>query len=80
MNLRQARTARGWSQSRLVREIEVYAARHAGAVASTASLSVYVSEWENGHRNVSDQYAGILRAVFGMTDTELFGLFRHECG
>lgn len=73
MNLRQARMARGWSQSRLVREIEVYGARHAVAVASTASLSVYVSEWENGRRNVSGVYADVLRAVLGMTNAELFG-------
>lgn len=73
MDLRQARAARGWSQSRLVREIETYASRHVLTVASTASLSVYVSEWENGHRNVSEQYAAILRAVLGMTNSELFG-------
>jgi transcriptional regulator with XRE-family HTH domain len=73
VDLRQARAARGWSQSRLVREIEVYANRHVVTVASTASLSVYVSEWENGHRNVSEQYAGILRAILGMTNSELFG-------
>lgn len=73
MNLRHARAARSWSQSRLIREIEAYAARHATAVASTASLNVYVSEWENGHRKVSEQYAAILRSVLGMTNAELFG-------
>lgn len=73
MNLRQARAARGWSQSRLIREIELYATRHAVTVASTASLNVYVSEWENGRRNVSEQYAAILRAVLGVTNAELFG-------
>ncbi|MEU1454089.1 XRE family transcriptional regulator [Streptomyces avermitilis] len=40
-------------------------------VASTASLRVYVSEWENEKRTISDRYAGILRKLLGVTDTEL---------
>ncbi|MFJ8073119.1 XRE family transcriptional regulator [Streptomyces sp. NPDC096176] len=42
-------------------------------VGSTASLRVYVSEWENGKRSISEQYAKILRPVLGVTDDELFG-------
>src|SRR5258708_7209012 len=71
--VRTARAAKGWSQNRLVYEIQLYAQSHAIAVASTASLRVYVSEWENGRRAVSAPYAGILRALFGLTDSELFG-------
>ncbi len=71
--IRQAREAKKWSQNRLVSEIELYARRHALSVASTASLRVYVSEWENGRRGVSPPYTAILRAVFGMIDAELFG-------
>ncbi|SHI06597.1 helix-turn-helix transcriptional regulator [Streptomyces sp. 3214.6] len=71
--LRSARTARGWSQERLVREIEQYARRHVTDVAATASLRVYVSEWENGKRTISDRYAGILRNLLGVTDAELRG-------
>ncbi|GGP40822.1 hypothetical protein GCM10010287_11290 [Streptomyces variabilis] len=71
--LRNARAARGWSQERLVREIEQYARRNVTDVASTASLRVYVSEWENGKRALSDRYAGILRRLLGVTDTELRG-------
>lgn len=71
--LRSARTARGWSQERLVREIEQYARRNVTDVASTASLRVYVSEWENGKRTLSDRYAGILRQLLGVTDGELRG-------
>lgn len=73
MNLREARAARDWSQSRLVREIETYANRRGMSIASTASLTVYVSEWENGRRPVSELYATVLRAVLGMTNGELFG-------
>ncbi len=71
--LRSARTARGWSQERLVREIERYARQHVTDVASTASLRVYVSEWENGKRTISDRYAEILRRLLGVTDSELRG-------
>ncbi|MFD8506403.1 XRE family transcriptional regulator [Streptomyces sp. NPDC059687] len=42
-------------------------------VASTASLRVYVSEWENGRRQISARYAKILRALLGVTDDELSG-------
>lgn len=69
--LRGARTARGWSQERLVREIERYARQNVTDVASTASLRVYVSEWENGKRTLSDRYAAILRKLLGVTDAEL---------
>ncbi|MEU5774287.1 helix-turn-helix transcriptional regulator [Streptomyces venezuelae] len=71
--LRDARKARGWSQERLVREIEQYARHHVTDVASTASLRVYVSEWENGKRSMSDRYAVMLRQLLGVTDGELRG-------
>ncbi|MDX3226079.1 XRE family transcriptional regulator [Streptomyces sp. ME19-01-6] len=34
---------------------------------------MYVSEWENGKRSISERYAAILRGVLGVTDDELFG-------
>ncbi|MFF0741996.1 XRE family transcriptional regulator [Streptomyces sp. NPDC004111] len=34
---------------------------------------MYVSEWENGRRPISDRYAAILRNVLGTTDEELRG-------
>ncbi|MEU1413704.1 helix-turn-helix transcriptional regulator [Streptomyces sp. NPDC005731] len=71
--LRAARSAREWSQERLVREIERHARQHMLDVASTASLRVYVSEWENDRRQISARYAKILRALLGVTDDELFG-------
>ncbi|MFF7153111.1 XRE family transcriptional regulator [Streptomyces sp. NPDC008139] len=71
--LRTARKARGWSQERLIREVERYARQHLTDVASTASLKVYVSEWENGKRPISERYAQILRALLGVTDAELRG-------
>lgn len=71
--LREVRTARGWSQERLVREIERYAHQCMAVVASTASLHVYISEWENGKRTISARYAAILRPVLGVTSSELLG-------
>ncbi|MEU6141437.1 XRE family transcriptional regulator [Streptomyces sp. NPDC047081] len=34
---------------------------------------MYVSEWENGKRTISDRYAEILRRLLGVTDAELRG-------
>lgn len=55
-----------------MREVERFATHHLLSVASTASLRVYVSEWENGKRPISDHYAQIIRPLFGVTDAELF--------
>lgn len=70
--LRSAREARGWSQLRLVREVE-RRLRAAGTLRVTqASLKVYVSEWENGKRSIGADYRAVLRGIFGLTDAELF--------
>ncbi|MET8256921.1 helix-turn-helix transcriptional regulator [Micromonospora sp. NPDC005553] len=71
-HLRRARLARGWSQARLVHEIEQYGRRRMVRIASTSSLGVYVSEWENNRRKISSSYAAILRSLLGTTDEELF--------
>ncbi|TQE31447.1 XRE family transcriptional regulator [Streptomyces ipomoeae] len=34
---------------------------------------MYVSEWENGRRPISDRYAAVLRNLLGVTDVELRG-------
>lgn len=75
--LRDVRTARGWSQERLIFEIERYARQHMLNVASSASLKTYVSEWENGRRSITERYAGILRPLLGVTDVELGGERAH---
>ncbi|WP_030257526.1 MULTISPECIES: helix-turn-helix domain-containing protein [Streptomyces] len=71
--LRQARKERGWSQERLVHEMERHARQRLLDIASTASLRVYVSEWENGRRPIGPLYASVLRALLGLTDRELLG-------
>ncbi|MET8297881.1 helix-turn-helix transcriptional regulator [Streptomyces sp. NPDC005180] len=71
--LRSIRKARGWSQDRLIFEMERYARERLIDVAATASLKTYVSEWENGKRTISARYAEILRPLLGVTDAELRG-------
>ncbi|MFD0150788.1 XRE family transcriptional regulator [Streptomyces sp. NPDC055721] len=71
--LRPARTARGWSQDRLVYEMRRFAEQRLLDIASAASLKTYISEWENGRRVITDRYAAILRPLLGITDAELGG-------
>ncbi|MDX2558496.1 XRE family transcriptional regulator [Streptomyces sp. TX20-6-3] len=71
--LRAVRTARGWSQDRLVYEMRRFAEQRLLDIASAASLKTYISEWENGRRTVTDRYAAILRPLLGATDAELRG-------
>jgi transcriptional regulator with XRE-family HTH domain len=72
LGLKQARTARGWSQGRLRAEIERYAVSHPQiTIASSASLKVYISDWENGRRSITEPYTTILRALLGWTSEEL---------
>ena len=78
VRLREARHARGWSQARLVYEIARRLTATGSLSATMASLKVYVSEWENGHRKVPAEYRAVLRSIFGMTDDELFADDEHQ--
>ncbi|MGW6569934.1 XRE family transcriptional regulator [Streptomyces sp. NPDC054975] len=71
--LRTVRTARGWSQDRLIYEMQRFAEQRLLDIASAASLKTYISEWENGRRAITDRYAVILRPLLGVTDDELRG-------
>lgn len=72
--IRDARLSRGWSQSRLVHEIERRLAAAGQPTVTTASLKVYISEWENSRRAIGPEYRAVLREVFGQTDGELFAV------
>ncbi len=76
--LREARHARGWSQARLLHEIARRLSATGSLTVTMASLKVYVSEWENGHRKVPAEYRAVLRSIFGMTDAELFADDEHQ--
>ncbi|MER6023787.1 helix-turn-helix domain-containing protein [Streptomyces anulatus] len=71
--LRAARKARGWSQEKLIHEMRRFAEQRLLDIASSASLKVYISEWENGRRVITDRYATVLRPLLGITDAELRG-------
>ncbi|WP_432249960.1 XRE family transcriptional regulator [Streptomyces sanyensis] len=71
--LKAIRTARGWSQDRLIHEMRRFAEQRLLDIASAASLKTYVSEWENGRRTITDRYAAVLRPLLGATDAELRG-------
>ncbi|MFD8714583.1 multiprotein-bridging factor 1 family protein [Streptomyces anulatus] len=71
--LRAARKARGWSQEKLIHEMRRFAEQRLLDIASPASLKVYISEWENGRRTITDRYAALLRPLLGITDAELRG-------
>jgi hypothetical protein len=73
--LRQARHRQGWSQEQAIVRIEAIA-RSMGIVLPTrSSLRTLLSMFENGHRQVSEQYWPILRELYRATDEEL-GLTR----
>jgi transcriptional regulator with XRE-family HTH domain len=69
--LKAVRQARGWSQLRLVSEMERLAKAGDLPVASRASLKTQVSRWENGHVRPDGTYAALLAEVYGTTPADL---------
>jgi len=69
--LKAARQARGWSQSRLVLEIERLGQQRSVPVASRASLKTAVSRWENGHVTPDVSYAGLLAELLDTSPADL---------
>jgi transcriptional regulator with XRE-family HTH domain len=74
--LQLVRKARELTQSQVIVELGRRAAAANIAIASPASLKMLLSSYENGRRQVHEPYRSLLRAIYGMTDTELFG--QHE--
>ncbi len=77
--LREARTARGWSQSEAARALVALAERHATPVAAAPSLKTQLSRWENGHAQPEPQYRSLLAELYGRSVGEL-GLQHAEAG
>lgn len=69
--LKTVRQARGWSQSRLVRELERVGEARKVAVASRASLKTAVSRWENGHVNPDPVYSALLAEIYETSPSDL---------
>lgn len=68
--LRQARHARGWSQSRLIHQLCQEAATRGVTLPGAASLKTQVSRWENGHRTPDATYQRLLASVYAMSPEE----------
>jgi tetratricopeptide (TPR) repeat protein len=69
--LAAAREELGWSQARLVSELERRGRTTGMPVMSTASLKTALSRWENGHFLPDQHHRRLLRDIFGLTDVEL---------
>ena len=70
--LQAARVTRGFKQSYVIKEL-VRRAEMAGlSIASSGSLQILLSNFENGKRRVNEPYRTLFRAIYGMTDEELF--------
>lgn len=76
--LQLARKARSMTQTQVIDEL----VRRAGAaglnIASRQSLKMLLSSYENGRREVNEPYRMLFRAIFGLTDDELFGAAEPE--
>lgn len=69
--IQEARRARGWSQSRLIAEMERAASRGGVTLPSRDTLKSRVSRWENDHARPDDFYRRLLREALGLDDREL---------
>lgn len=69
--LREARAARGWSQSGAARALRALAEERGGPDASAASLKTQLSRWENGHARPDPEYRALLAELYGRSAEEL---------
>ena len=69
--LRDARLRRGWSQMRLISELQAVAARRGAALPETPVLKTQISRWENGRRVPDEFYRGLLQDALDLSAPEL---------
>jgi transcriptional regulator with XRE-family HTH domain len=69
--LLQRRKARGWSQSRLARELAREAARQGIHLPRVETLVTEISRWENGKHEPDEVYRRLLSGVLEATESEL---------
>jgi transcriptional regulator with XRE-family HTH domain len=69
--LKAVRQARGWSQLRLVAELERVSGARGIRPPARASLKTQVSRWENGHVEPDDLYSSLLAEVYVTTPADL---------
>jgi transcriptional regulator with XRE-family HTH domain len=78
--LRAARLALNLTQSQVIADLQRRANAHGVSIASAASLKMLLSSFENGRREPHEPYRALFRAIYGMTDDELFGPTSGELG
>lgn len=71
VRLREARTSRGWSQPRLVRELRTAAGQRGHQLPTDSSVKRRIASWENGHSAPDDFYAPLLCGAYSMSAAEL---------
>ncbi|MEX0427732.1 hypothetical protein AB3X52_08885 [Nocardioides sp. DS6] len=69
--LKAARQALGWSQLRLISELEALGASRRVPLPTRESLKTQLSRWENGHVTPQEPYTTLLSDIFGVTPDEL---------
>src|SRR4051812_25426517 len=69
--LKAARRARGWSQMRLLSELQRIALLRGVALPSRNSMKTEVSRWENGHVTPTEPYVALLAEVYELNPLEL---------
>jgi tetratricopeptide (TPR) repeat protein len=69
--LAAAREHLGWSQARLMSELQRRGRATGLVVMSTSSLRTALSRWENGHITPDRDHRQLLRDIYGLTDAEL---------
>jgi transcriptional regulator with XRE-family HTH domain len=69
--LREARVSRGWSQGRVLYELEQAAKARGMPIAVRSSLKTQLSRWENGHRAPDPLYQQLLCTIYGRNKDDL---------
>ena len=76
-HLQAVRKARGWSQARALAELERVAAHRGVRLATSESLKVQLSRWENGHCTPDGFYTPLLCEVYAAEPYQL-GIVSHD--
>lgn len=69
--LRQARRGHGWSQLRLLREVQMVGAARGVPVPAASSLESMISRWENGYQVPDRHNRALLCVALGIAVTDL---------
>lgn len=69
--LKAARRACGWSQQRLIVELETLAKTSGQPMPTRASLKTQISRWENGHTSPQEPYRSMLAQIYQSAPADL---------